>query len=194
MSPAPLAPDPRAQLLDRSRVALILIDLQYRLLDTMHEPRRVLANCSLLIRLARALNLPLILTTQYASGLGGIHPEILNLIDAARPFDKLSFSCFGDPNFSRHLSSAAPHANMLLLAGVESHICVAQTALGALSAGYLVHAAADAVSSRTVGNWQLGLERMERAGTVIMSTEMAVYELLGRAGTQEFKAMLSYLK
>jgi nicotinamidase-related amidase len=194
MTPASLAPDRNPQLLDRTRVAFILIDLQYRLLTTMHEPERLLANCALLLRLARVLRLPVIVTTQYASGLGNIHPEILQLADGVQPFDKMSFSCFGDPSFAHHLRTEAPQANMLLLAGVESHICVAQTALGAIAAGYLVHVAADAVSSRTSANWQLGLERVERAGAVIVSTEMAAYELLGRAGTQEFRAMLPYLK
>ncbi|HEV2383119.1 MAG TPA: isochorismatase family protein [Terriglobia bacterium] len=194
MTPAPIARDPKAELLDRTKVALVLIDLQYRLLATVHEQQRVLSNCSLLLRLARVLELPVILTTQYAGGLGNIHPEILNLIDGVRPFDKLSFGCFGDANFPRHLASEAPQANTLLLAGVESHICVAQTALGAIAAGYLVHVAADAVSSRSLANWQSGLERMERAGAVMVSTEMAAYELLGRAGTPEFKAMLPRLK
>jgi nicotinamidase-related amidase len=194
MTPPSPNVDRHAQLLDRARVALVLIDLQYKLLATIYEQQRVLSNCALLLRLASVLKLPVILTTQYASGLGGIHPEILSLADEVRPFDKVSFSCFGDQNFARHLSNEAPQANTLLLAGVESHICVAQTALGAIAAGYLVHVAADAVSSRAPLNWQLGLERMERAGAVIVSAEMAAYELLGRAGTPEFKAMLPHLK
>jgi nicotinamidase-related amidase len=194
MSSAETTPDPKTQLLDRARVALVLIDLQYKLLATMYEQQRVLSSCALLLRLASVLKLPVILTTQYASGLGGIHPEILSLADGVLPFDKVSFNCFGDSNFARHLSNEASQANTLLLAGVESHICVAQTALGAIAAGYLVHVAADAVSSRALVNWQLGLERMDRAEAVIVSAEMAAYELLGRAGTPEFKAMLPHLK
>jgi nicotinamidase-related amidase len=93
-----------------------------------------------------------------------------------------------------HLRSHAPEARSLLVAGVESHICVTQTVLGALEAGYLVHVAADAVSSRTRENWQIGLNRMERASAVISSTEMIVYELLGKSSTPEFKAMLQMLK
>jgi nicotinamidase-related amidase len=82
----------------------------------------------------------------------------------------------------------------LLVAGVDSHICVAQTALGALDAGFLVHVASDATSSRSSENWQAGLKRMERAGAVISSTEMMIYELLGQSGTWEFKTMLPLLK
>jgi len=82
---------------------------------------------------------------------------------------------------------------MLAVAGVESHTCVMQTVLGALEAGYLVHVVADAVGARTRENWQVGLNRMERAGAVLTSTEMIVYEMLGRGGTDEFKATFSIL-
>jgi nicotinamidase-related amidase len=86
------------------------------------------------------------------------------------------------------------HRTTLLLCGMESHICVMQTALGALENGYIVHVASDAVSSRTDWNWRLGLERMESAGCVISSTEMMMYELLRRSGSAEFKEMLKYIK
>jgi hypothetical protein len=160
----------------------------------MFEAERLLANTDRLLRLAEVLGLPVIVTTQYARGLGPLHPEVLRHTENLKPFDKTSFGCFGDPSFAGHLQAAAPSANTLLLAGVESHICVTQTALGAMAAGYLVHVASDAVSSRTSANWELGLERMERAGAVLSSTEMAIYELLGRAGTSEFKSMLPHLK
>ena len=84
--------------------------------------------------------------------------------------------------------------NTVLLCGMESHICVAQTALAALREGYLVHVASDAVSSRTEWNWKIGLDRMKAAGAVISSTEMAIYEALGSSGTSAFKDMLKHLK
>ena len=84
--------------------------------------------------------------------------------------------------------------NTLLLCGMETHICVMQTALGALNQGLNVHIAADAVSSRTELNWKLGLERMKEAGAVISSTEMMIYELMGRSGSSAFKEILPYLK
>ena len=171
-----------------------MIDLQYRLLTTIYEHERVLANSALLLRLAEVLGLPVILTTQYEAGLGQVHPEIARLAPAARPLDKTSFNCFGDSQFLGHLQAGAPSANTLLVAGVESHICVMQTVLGAISTGYLVHVVTDAVSSRTLSNWQLGVERMAHAGATLSSAEMAAYELLGRAGTAEFKAMRPHLK
>lgn len=186
--------DPNGRLLDRETVALMVVDLQSQLVSAMFEAERLLANTDRLLHLAEVLKLPVIVTTQYARGLGPLHPEVLRRMGELKAFDKTSFGCFGDASFASHLRTAAPRATTLLVAGVESHICVTQTALGAMAAGYLVHAASDAISSRTSSNWRLGLERMERAGAVISSTEMAIYELLGRAGTPEFKSMLPHLK
>ena len=176
------------------KTALLMIDVQYGLLPAMFEPERVLANCTILLRLAQVLRLPVIATTQYQAGLGPVHPALARWLGEAPPFDKSSFNCFGDPEFARHLQDLAPGANTLLLAGIESHICVLQTAAGAQAAGYLVHVASDAVSSRTPANWQLGLERMNRSGVTLSSAEMAAYELLERAGTPEFKLMQPVLK
>lgn len=113
---------------------------------------------------------------------------------AAPAFDKLQFGCFGDQTFCAALKQIAPTRNTLLLCGMESHICVMQTALGALENGYLVQVAADAVGSRSELNWRIGLERMQAAGALLSSTEMMIYELLGGSGTPEFKEMLKYLK
>jgi nicotinamidase-related amidase len=188
------ATDLSARLLERKSVALLLIDLQAKLLPAIFESDRVIRNCQLLLRLGQLLHLPTLLTTQYAKGLGRVVPEISSTLPDLPPFDKTSFGCFGDQKFQRHLKSVAPQANTLLVAGIESHICVTQTVLGALAAGYLVHVAADATSSRTAENSQIGLKRMERAGAVISSTEMMVYELLARSNTPEFKAILPLIK
>ena len=109
------------------------------------------------------------------------------------PIDKVSFGCFGDEGFRSRLKDLVGR-DQLLVAGVESHICVAQTVLGALDAGFTVHVAGDAVGSRTDANRQVGLARMEKAGAFLSSAEMAVYELLGRSDSAAFKAMLPHLK
>jgi nicotinamidase-related amidase len=186
--------DPGAKLLDRKSTALLMIDLQAKLLPAIFEAPRVLRNCRLLLRLAEVLRMPILLTTQYSKGLGETVPEILAAVPSLVPLDKTSFGCFGEGDFPRRLKERAPQANTLLVAGIESHICVTQTVLGALEAGYLVHVAADATSSRAAENWQIGLKRMERAGAIISSTEMMVYELLGRSDTPEFKEILPHLK
>jgi nicotinamidase-related amidase len=104
------------------------------------------------------------------------------------------FSCFGSDMFCTSLKRLPGKRNTLLLCGMESHICVAQTALAALREGYLVHIASDAVSSRTEWNWKIGLERMRAAGAVLSSTEMMIYELMRSSGSAEFKELLPYVK
>jgi len=183
-----------AKLLERQQVALVVIDLQAKLLPQIFESERVIRNTQLMLRLAEILKIPTFLTTQNAAGLGEIVPEIKSFAPGLEPVDKTSFGCFREASFERHLKDQETQANTLLVAGSESHICVAQTVLGALEAGYLVHLAQDAVSSRTAENWRVGLKRMERAGAVMSSAEMMVYELLGKSGTAEFRAVLPLLK
>jgi nicotinamidase-related amidase len=186
--------NPISRLLDHRTAALVVLDLQAKLVPAIFEPERVVRNSQLLLRLAQVLEIPVVLTSHYAKGLGSIIPEITQVTANLAPLEKTSFGCFGEPGFVAHLKDRAPEANSLLVAGVETHICVTQTVLGALEAGYLVHVAADATSSRTRENWQIGLHRMEGAGAVISSTEMVVYELLRTSGTPEFKAILPLLK
>jgi len=185
---------PHAQLLERETAALLVLDLQAKLVPAMFDAQVVIRNARILLRLAELLQIPRVLTAQYVKGLGPVVPEILEAAPGSAPIEKTSFGSFGEPDFLRQLKLRTPNARSLLIAGVESHICVMQTALGAMEAGYLVHVAADATSSRTKENWEIGLNRMERAGAVISSTEMMVYELLGRSATPEFKAILPLLK
>jgi nicotinamidase-related amidase len=148
----------------------------------------------LLIRLAGILKLPALVTTQYAKGLGSTVPEIASLLPETQAIDKQMFSCFGSDIFCTALKRLPGNRNTVLLCGMESHICVAQTALAALREGYIVHVASDAVSSRTEWNWKIGLERMRAAGAVISSTEMILYELLRSSGAPAFKEMLPHLR
>jgi len=185
--------DAARRLLDASECALIVIDIQEKLLPPIFEKDRLLRNAQLLIRMAGILNLPTIATTQYARGLGGTVSQVKDLLPDA-PLDKQMFSCFGSDVFCSVLRRLPGRKNTVLLCGMESHICVMQTALGALREGYLVHVASDAVGSRTEWNWKMGLERMRAAGAVISSTEMMIYELMRSSGTEAFKQMLRYLK
>ena len=174
--------------------ALIVIDIQEKLLPPIFEHEQLLRNAQLLLRLAKILKLPVMATTQYAKGLGKIVPEIAALLSDGTALDKNEFSCFGNAQFCSSIKSSAPGRNTLLLCGMETHICVMQTALGALDQGYLVHIATDAVGSRSEPNWKIGLDRMQKAGTILSSTEMMIYELLGGSGTAAFREMLPFLK
>jgi nicotinamidase-related amidase len=180
--------------LDATQCALVVIDIQKKLLPAILNHEAVVRNAQMLIRLATILEIPTLLTTQYVRGLGATVPEIAELLPGIKPIDKLEFGCFGQEGFRSALHELPGHRTTLLLCGIESHICVMQTALGALENGYMVHVASDASGSRTDWNYRLGLQRMESAGCVTSSTEMMIYELLKRSGTAQFKEMLPYIK
>jgi nicotinamidase-related amidase len=185
MARRPLEPD---------QCALLVIDIQEKLLPPIWEKDRLVRNAQMLIRLAGILKIPALVTTQYTKGLGNTVPEIAVLLPETPTIDKLMFSCFGSDAFCSMLKRLPGQRTTVLLCGMETHICVMQTALGALREGYLVHVAADAVSSRTELNWRIGLERMRAAGAILSSTEMMIYELLRSSGAPAFKELLPYLK
>ena len=174
------------------RTLLVIVDLQAKLLPVIPNRARVIGTCRLLLQVATTMELPVLLTTQYAKGLGPIVPEILAEAPTASRLDKTSFGCFGDDAFTAAVEAAG--RDQLLVAGIETHICVAQTVLGAFERGFEVHVATDAVGARTEGNHHVGLARMYRAGAVLSSAEMAIYELLGRSDHAAFKQILPFLK
>jgi len=174
--------------------ALIVVDIQEKLLPPIFNKDGLVRNSQLLLRAAAILEIPVLVTTHYSRGLGPTVPEIAALLGNTQPIDKLEFGCFGSNGFRSALKSLPGNRNTLLLCGMETHICVMQTALGALNDGYLVHVATDAVGSRVRWNWDIGIDRMRAAGAVISTTEMMIYELLRSSGGEQFKQMLPYLK
>jgi len=182
------------QALVPEQCALVVIDIQQKLLPPIFHKDELVRNSQLLIRAASILKIPALISTQYAKGLGATVPEIASLLPGTEPIDKHMFSCFASDEFCSLLKRVPGNRNTLLLCGMESHICAAQTALGALRDGYLVHVASDAVSSRTEWNWKIGLDRMRAAGAVISSTEMMIYELMQSSSSAAFKELLPHLK
>jgi len=180
--------------LDAVHCALIVVDIQEKLLPPIFNKETMVKNSQLLIRLARILSIPAMVTTQYSKGLGATVPEIASLVAEVRTIDKLEFGCFGNDEFRAGLKKLPGDRNTVLLCGMEAHICVTQTALGALNDGYLVHVASDAIGARSEWNWKIGLDRMRAAGAVISSTEMMMYELLRCSGTPQFKELLPFIK
>ena len=153
----------------------MVVDMQAKLVPAIDDHRRVIENTQKLLTAGQILGLPTLLTTQYEKGLGSTIPEIAEASIGVETIDKTCFGCFGSAGFRDSLGSRVESGSAILLCGVESHICVMQTALGALEAGYVVHVAADAVGSRTPDNRRIGLERMREAGAVITSAETAIY-------------------
>ena len=182
------------QPLAADKTFLLVCDIQEKIAAPAFEKERLIRNSQILIRLATILKLPVLVSMQYPKGLGATLPEIASLLPEHMVIEKMEFGCFGNDRFCSTVRSLPSERNTMLVCGVESHICVWQTVAGALSKGYLVHVAADAVSSRTESNWKIGLERMRDAGAVITSTEMVMYELLRISSSAEFKEMLQYLK
>jgi nicotinamidase-related amidase len=180
--------------LEAEQCALLVIDIQQKLLPPIFLKEQLVRNAQLLIRAASILKLPVLVSTQYSKGLGTTVAEISSLLNGNEPIDKTLFSCFGSDAFCASLKQLTSARNTLLLCGMESHICVTQTALAALREGYLVHVASDAVSSRTEWNWRIGLDRMRAAGAVISSTEMMIYELMRSSSSAAFKELLPHLK
>jgi nicotinamidase-related amidase len=181
------------RLLSREGTVLIIFEMQERLLPAVHEHKRVLKNIQNIVRSARILNLPIILTEQYPKGLGQTVPDIHEVLgDDVKTIEKLSFSAFGSGEFRARLKEL--DAKTLILCGLESHICINQTAHDALQEGFKVHVLADGTSSRTKKNHKAGLKKMQHSGVVITTTEMALYEIMEVAKTDEFNEVLKVLK
>lgn len=183
-------------LLGRDTTALVVVDMQEPFLSVIHERDRLTQNVLLLCRAAATLGIPAVATVQYASRMGGVAPAVADALGAAftaeAALDKTCFSCAGAPEFIAALEATG--RRQVLLCGVETHICVSQTAHDLLHAGYQVHVAADAVSSRTPERHKLGMERIRDAGARPCAAEAAVYEWLQEAGTPEFKEILKLVR
>lgn len=176
-------------LLTREDAALVIIDIQERLLPVIANKESLLSNVLRLARFAKLLNLPIIACQQVK--LGETVAEIRGELPGLEPIIKVEFDALKCDQFAQRLQALNKKA--LIVVGIETHICVAQTVLHALPK-HTVHVISDAVGSRSPDNWRVGLDRMQQAGAVISSTEMLMYEILVRAGTDEFRAALELVK
>jgi nicotinamidase-related amidase len=177
-----------SRVLDRERAALVVIDMQEAFRPAVGEFDTVAHNAGVLVQGARELGLPVVVTEQYPQGLGETVPEVAEHLDGVEPIAKVSFSAAAADGFDLEGRDQA------LVCGIESHVCVSQTAHDLLDRGVEVHVARDAVGSRTEENRELGLHKMEGSGAVLTSVETALFELLGAAGTDEFKQVQGLVK
>lgn len=179
-------------LIDAARSVFLLVDVQENLGPVMADPRLVYRNCALLLRAAARLGVPVIASEQYPKGLGPTLGELAALLPDGAVMEKLHFSCAADPAIAERLRGL--DRPQVVVAGIEAHVCVLQTALGLKAAGYEVFVAGDACSSRQVANHTAALARMAANGIDVVSTESAVFEWLHRAGTPEFKDLIGFIK
>ena len=180
-------------LLDAAKSSLLLIDVQERLLPAMLGPEQILARCKILVAAATTLGLPVTISEQYPQGLG---PTVQALTDnKALVFEKLSFSCWRDDALkARFVTLHEGGRPLVIVAGIEAHVCVLQTCFDLAHAGFGVFAVSDAMSSRSPLSVDLATERMRSSGVEVINTEMAVFELLGKAGTAQFKELSGLIK
>ncbi|MFC1902057.1 hydrolase [Chloroflexota bacterium] len=178
--------------LTTENAALVVIDIQDRMMRVMNDKERLLQNLQKLVKGMRVLEVPVILTEQYPAGLGPTLPELAQLLPDIRPIEKLSFSCWGEDRFRQELE--ALKRQQVIIAGIEAHVCVYQTAMDLSRLGYEVHVAADCVSSRETANKEVCLAQMSGAGISLTTTEMALFELLRVAQGDKFKQISNIVK
>lgn len=180
----------------RDRSQLLVIDVQERLLPAVQEPERVISVCRRMMQAARRLGIPMTLSEQYPQGIGPtVEPLRREAGEGVPVLPKAHFSCVQDEGLgARFQALRAEGRNQAVLVGIESHVCVMQTALDLIAAGYGTFVIADAVSSRAFESRDLALERLRQAGAIIANAEMAIFEWLDRAGTPEFKDLLGLVK
>jgi nicotinamidase-related amidase len=185
-------PAPKLKL-DRARAAVLVVDIQARLTPAMPPETlaRVLKYTRALVGAAKELGLPVLATEQYPKGLGPLVPEVREVLPSP-PLEKVHFSCGADPAFAAALEKTG--RRQVIVCGMETHVCVFQTVRDLAGAGYEVHVCADAVSSRTEEHRRVGLELCREAGAIVTTAETAIFDLLHRAATDEFKKVSALVR
>ena len=179
-------------LLEGKNTAMVVVDMQEKLVPLMSRKERLVDNMIILLRLAGLFEIPIVLTEQYVKWLGGTIRDIIDSLPAYEPIHKMEFNCCEADDFNRRLESL--QVENIIVAGVETHICIFQTCFALLKKGFQVHVPQDAVDSRTDENWRIGLGLRRDSGAVISSTEAVVYQVLKKAGTTKFKTMLRMIR
>ena len=174
------------------KTVLVVVDVQGKLAQLMHQKDELFRNLQILIRGAQALELPVLWCEQNPAGLGPTVPELATLLAGREPIAKMSFSCVGDSRFMESLARTG--RSQVLLAGIEAHVCIYLTAADLTAAGYTVQVVADAVSSRRLENKQIGFERIRESGAGITCVETVLFELLCTATHPKFKEIVRLLK
>lgn len=178
--------------LGRQDSFLLVVDIQQSLLDPCVHAARVKKNAAALIAFVQLFDIPVLFSEQNPERLGKTLPDLIEMAPHAKVLEKLEFGCFENAPLREAIRGMG--RNTMILCGIHTHVCIFHTGMQALSLGYRVHVVSDAVSSPKASDYETGLRRLERAGAVISSTEMVIYELLNRAGTPEFKKALPLLK
>ncbi len=182
-------------LLAAPRAHLLLVDMQERLIPAIHEGERVVARTRILAAAAARLGIPITVSEQYPQGLGATVAAVRSAAPEAPVFAKLAFSCAHDAALLDHLVALRRMGrHQVVIAGVEAHVCVLQSAIGLIDRGFDVAVVADAASSRQPASVDLALARLQTAAVAVVNTEMAVFEWLAQAGSEDFRALSALIR
>ena len=176
--------------LDQS--AVLIIDIQEKLLPHMQEPQLLIENCQKLIKGLTVLNVPLVITEQYPKGLGATVEPVRTLLPECKPLEKISFSCCADESFNSALAELKP--KYVIIAGIEAHVCVLQTVVDLIERKYQPVIIADCISSRRLNDKVIAVQRMFQEGAIISTYESILFELCRQAGTEKFKIISKIVK
>ena len=179
-------------MLSSDKVVMVVVDVQERLIPHIWEKEKIIKNMQILIKGMEILNVPILLTEQYPEGLGETIPQIKKLLSDVSPISKMTFDCSNNKNFMDRINGLK--RKQVLLCGIESHVCIYQTAIGLRDAGYEVQVVADSVSSRREANKEIALQRMRNSWVGITSVETVLFELLKTAEGKEFKEILKLVR
>ena len=179
-------------MLSKERSLLIITDIQGNLAHLMFQRDALYKQIGIMIEGIKALGIPILWVEQYPRGLGPTVPEVASHLEGNKPLPKKTFSSLGDPDINKRFTEIG--RDQIILIGIETHICIHQTAMDLLSRGIETHVVADAVSSRTEFNKRIGLEKMACAGVIITSVETALFELLEIAEGEAFKKIVRLVK
>jgi nicotinamidase-related amidase len=174
-------------LVERSHSLLLLVDMQERLVPAMAAPATLLANCRLLLKAASRLDVPVIASEQYPKGLGPTVAGLRELLPPEAVLPKTAFACGADAELAARLSRSG--RRQIVVAGIEAHVCVLQTALGLEVAGFTPFVVADATTSRAPESKAVAIDRLLANRIEVVTAEMVVFEWLGRAATDEFREL-----
>ena len=178
--------------INRDRCSGLIIDLQERLFPHMDQKEEVLRKCLMLMEGLKVLNIPILFTEQYPRGLGPSLQIVSQALGSSRAIEKTAFSCCDEPEFMKALEKSTP--GTLIIGGIEAHVCVMQTVIDLLEAGYSVVLVEDCVSSRNPDDKRVAIHRMRSEGAVIATCESILFELARTSGTEEFKAISRLVK
>ena len=182
-------------ILKKDNSQLLIVDIQEKLVSAMSERKKLLRNSLVLIESANELDIPTTFSTQYAKGLGDLHPDIIKFINGCDVFDKTSFSCSQDHKINDSIGHKVNLGySQLIIFGIELHICVLQSALGFKKKGIEVYVVVDATSAREKESMDIAVSRLSKNGINIVTTEMVIFEWLKYSGTDTFKKLSQLIK